>query len=210
MKKLTAAALLAIALGAILHFLPADPASTKRFAPETAPFRDAPTTAGSPTPAPQSPIATAPLPERAAPSGSLERPAVAPVQIAINAPHTVRAGETFPATIDVQALEGIRQLVFSVVYKKSILELVAASPGAFARQGGPSVQFEEVSDGSVLVRIGSEGGVIAGAGSVAVVEFRALRRGVSPLAVNSVTYVAAGSQKESNNPVAYEGTITVE
>jgi len=211
MKKLTTAALLAIALGAILHFWPADPASTNRSARESASFGDAPaTTSGSATPTLQSATATAPLPEQVAPSGSLERPAVASVQIAINAPHRVRAGETFPVTIEVQAVQEIRQLAFSVVYKKSILELVGSAPGAFARQGGPSVQFEEVSDGSVLVRIGPEGGVVAGAGSVAVVEFRTLRRGVSPLAINGVTYVAAGSQNELNTPVAYEGTVTVE
>jgi hypothetical protein len=55
-----------------------------------------------------------------------------------------------------------------------------------------------------------EGGVIAGAGSVAVVQFRTLKRGESPLAINGVTYVVEGRQNESSNPVAYEGTITVE
>jgi hypothetical protein len=209
MKKLTAAALLAIALGAIIHIWPADPASTDRSEPRSAPFRDAPAaTAGSPTPAPQS--GTAQLPERATPARGLERPAVAPVQIAVNAPQTVRAGETFPVTIELQAREGIRQLAFSVVYKKSILKLVGSSPGTFTRQGGPSVQFEEVSDGSVLVRIGLEGGVLAGAGSVAVIEFQALKRGVSPVAIHGVSYFGDGNPTESNTPTAYEGSITVE
>ena len=55
-----------------------------------------------------------------------------------------------------------------------------------------------------------ESGVIAGAGSVAVVEFQALRRGVSPLSVQGVTYVEDGRQDASNMPTAYEGSITVE
>ena len=113
-------------------------------------------------------------------------------------------------TIEVRATEGIRQLEFSVTYSKRILELVEASPGAFARPGGPSALIEEVSEGSFLVRVGSEGGVLAGVGSVAVVQFRALRRGVSSLEVDTVRYVVEGRQNESNDPVAYEGTITVE
>ena len=101
-------------------------------------------------------------------------------------------------TIDVQALRGIRQLAFSVTYKKSILRLVGSSPGAFAQQSGTSVQFEESSDGYLLVRIDLESGVIAGAGSVAVLEFQALKRGVSPLSVNGVTYVEDGRQDTAN------------
>ena len=95
-------------------------------------------------------------------------------------------------TIDVQALRGIRHLEFSVTYKKSILRLIGSAPGAFAQQGGTSVQFEESSDGYLIVRIDLESGVIAGAGSVAVLEFQALKRGVSPLSVQDVTYVEDG------------------
>jgi hypothetical protein len=132
------------------------------------------------------------------------------VQIAIQAPLTVRSGETFPVMIEMQAAQGVRQLVFSIVYKKSILELVGSSAGAIARRGGPSVQFEEVSDGTVLVRVDVEGSVLAGAGSVAVLEFQARKRGVSPLAIHGVTYVGAGRQNPANTPTAYEGSITVE
>ena len=112
-------------------------------------------------------------------------------------------------TIEVQALRGIRQLAFSVTYKKSILQHVGSSPGAFAQQGG-AAQFEEVSDGSLLVRIDVESSVLAGAGSVAVLEFQALRPGVSPLSIQGVTYVEDGRQNTSNMPTAYEGSITVE
>ena len=113
-------------------------------------------------------------------------------------------------TIEVQAPRGIRQLEFSVTYKMSILRLVKSSAGAFAQVGGSSAHFEEVSDGSLLVRIAAESGVIAGAGNVAVLEFQALKRGESPLEVEGVTYVEDGRPDTVNRATAYEGSITVE
>lgn len=212
MRKWTALAVFAIAIGALVQFWPEDESRTPRVEPKNAPARDSPmATPTNPAPQPQPSATTrAPSGERVAQGPSTERFAVTPVQITIHAPRTARLGETVPVTIELQATQGIRQLEFSVVYQKQILELVESSPGTFARPGGPSGQFEEVSEGSLLVRVGSEGGLIVGAGSVAVVQFRTLRRGVSPLAINGVRYVVEGRQNESNDPVAYEGTITVE
>jgi hypothetical protein len=212
MRKLTVAALLAVAIGALLHFWADDQSPSLRPEPKNGPSRDSPpATASNPAPQPQPSTATrAPSGERVAQGVPLQRSAATPVQVIIHAPQTAQLGETVPVTIEVRAAQGIRQLQFSVVYNKQILELVESSPGVFARPGGPSAQFEEVSEGSLLVRIGFEGGVIAGAGSAAVVQFRTVRRGVSPLAINTVTYVIEGRQNESNDPVAYEGTITVE
>jgi hypothetical protein len=209
MKGLTAVALLAIAVGAIMHFWPS--ADQPPIAPSAS--QDASDRLSSaapsrrPTPA-QGQTTPAPSPDRAPQSGTVERPPVTPARFEIRAPATVRSGDTFPVTIEVQALRGIRQLAFSLTYKQSILQLVVSSPGVFA--GGTSSQFEEVSDGSLLVRIDPESGVIAGAGSIAVVEFRALRRGVSPLSVEGVTYVEDGRRDATNTPTAYEGSITVE
>jgi len=111
-------------------------------------------------------------------------------------------------TIEVQAPAGIRRLSFSVIYNKSILRLVQWTPGAFAQQGGTSVQFEDVSEGSLLVRV--ESGVVAGAGTIAVLEFQAIGRGVSPLAIQDVSYVEDGGQATVNRATAYEGSIAVE
>jgi hypothetical protein len=209
MRKWTALAVLAVAIGALFHFWPEDESRTPRVEPKNAPARVSPM--ATPTPQPQRwATPRAPAGERVAQGSSTERSAVTPVQIIIHAPRSARLGEIVPVTIELQAAQGVRQLEFSVVYQKQILELVESSPGAFARPGGPSGQFEEVSEGSLLVRVGSEGGLIVGAGSVAVVQFRTVRRGVSPLAINGVRYVVEGRQNESNDPVAYEGTITVE
>jgi hypothetical protein len=211
MKRLTALALLAIAVGAIMHFWPsseqqpiAQPGS------QNAPRRDSPaSTSRRATPA-QGPTTSAPSAERPAQSRPVERPPVTPARFEIRAPVTVRSGDTFPVTIEVQALRGIRQLEFSVTYKQTILRLVRSSPGTFAQQRGGSAHFEEVSDGSLLVRLDLESGVVAGAGTIAVVEFQAIRPGLSPLSVEGVTFVEDGRQDASNMPTAYEGSITVE
>ena len=70
------------------------------------------------------------------------------------------------------------------------------------------MQFEDVSDGSLLVRVDS--GVVAGAGSIAVLEFETRGKGVSPLAIETVTYVEDGRDGTVNRATAYEGSITVE
>jgi hypothetical protein len=138
-----------------------------------------------------------------------ERPAAALTRIDIRAPRTVGSGETFLAMVDVQAPVAIRQLSFSVTYRKSILQLVGSSAGDFVRQGETSVQFEEVSEGSLLVRF--ETGVVAGAGTIAALEFRAVGQGISPLAIETVTYAVDGHpERPMNRPTAYEGSITVE
>jgi hypothetical protein len=117
----------------------------------------------------------------------------------------------FSVTIDVQALRGIRHLEFSVTYKKSILRLTGTAPGDFRGASGSSVQFEETSDGYLIVRIDLEsGGLVAGAGSIAVLEFQALTRGVSPLSVQDVTYVEEAGQERAAAPDVYEGSITVD
>jgi len=212
MKGLTAVALLAIALGAIMHFWPsADQSAIAPSASQNASDRHSPgAPTRSPTPSQGQATTSAPSADRAAQLGTVGQPPDTPARFEIRAPATVRSGDTFPVTIEVQALRGIRQLAFSLTYKQSILQLVVSSPGAFAPKAGASSQFEEVSDGSLLVRMDLDSGVIAGAGSIAVVEFQALRRGVSPLSIEGVTYVEDGRQVGTNVPTAYEGSITVE
>ncbi len=73
------------------------------------------------------------------------------------------------------------------------------------------MQFEETSDGYLIVRIDLEsGGLVAGSGSIAVLEFQALSRGTSPLSVQDVTYVEDAGGDKAAAPEVYEGSITVE
>ena len=128
----------------------------------------------------------------------------------MRAPKIVRAGDTFSVTIDVHASRAMRRLEFAVTYKKSILRLLNSAPGAFVQREGTSVQFEESSEGHLLVRIDLESGVLAGAGSVATLEFQALRRGVSPLAVEDVAYAEIEGQAPAATHEVREVSIVVE
>ena len=47
-------------------------------------------------------------------------------------------------------------------------------------------------------------------GSIAVLEFQALTRGVSPLSVQDVTYVEDAGGDKAAVPEVYEGSITVD
>jgi hypothetical protein len=212
MKGSTAVALVAVAVAAIMYFWPSGNQTTvPESASENASGRDSlAAPSHGPTTAPPPPALSARTSGRVVEPGTVDPSRLTPLRIDIRAPDTVRSGDTFPVTIDVQAFRGIRQLAFSVTYKKSILQLVGSSPGAFAQQGGNSVQFEESSDGHLLVRIDLESGVIAGAGSIAVLEFRALRRGVSPLSVQDVTHIEVGGQDASATPTQHERSITVD
>ena len=97
MKGLTALALLAIALGAIMHFWP--PGDQQPVAPpasENASHRDsAVAPSGSPTPVQRPPTTSAPSPERAAQPATVERPPVSAARIDIARPG-IRSG---PGTI---------------------------------------------------------------------------------------------------------------
>jgi hypothetical protein len=212
MRNLTAVALLAIALGAIIHFWPlGDEHPIAPTASGNAAHRDSAVAPSGTQTAAQSPSATSALSqERALPARAVEPSRLAPLRIDIRAPDTVRSGDTFAVTIDVQALQAIRHLAFSVTYNQSILRLVGSSPGAFAQHGGSAVQFEESSDGYLLVRIDPASAVFVGAGSVAVLEFQALERGVSPLSVQDVTHVEMSRRDRSTTPTVHERSLTVD
>ena len=211
MRVLTALVLIACAIGAINHFWPErDSQPVASAAPEQRSDRSA-------LPAPSDTLletvprpASAPAQARAPRSIASKPPSPAAARIVLHAAETVRHGDKVSVTIDMQALRAMRQLEFSVTYDKSILRLLDASPGAFAQQQGTSVHFEEPSDGSLIVRIEVGSGAIAGAGSVAVLEFQALQRGESPLVVEDVTYVEHGSYAMANTPQLYERSITVD
>jgi len=210
MKGLTALVLVAIAIGAIMHFWPrGDPQSvTSRTAEIPSHGDTVAAPSGSPAPS-QAPPPTSAHPPARAPV-AIAPPPTAAARIDLRAPDTVRSGDNFSVTIDVHVLRAVRHLEFAVTYRKSILRLLNSVPGVFMNREGTSVEFEESSEGHLLVRIELEGGYLPGAGSVATLEFQALRRGVSPLAVEDVAYVEVGGQNVAATPVAREVSITVD
>ena len=210
MKGLTALALLAIAIVAIIYFWPRTEPRIAPLASQNASHRDSVLTpSGSAKPVQGPPTASARPAEQAAQPGTIARAPATAARIELRAADTVRSGDTFLVTIDVQALRAMRHLEFSVTYEKSILQLLESSPGTFAHQEGTIVQFEESSDGTLLVRIDSESGVIAGAGTVGLLEFQARRPGASLLSIDDVIYVESGGAERATAPEVQERSITV-
>ena len=213
MKRLTAVALLAIAVGAIMHFWPsgdqppiAPPASQRRVRPRFAcrAFAQSDARAGADDDARAITRAGGPVGHRrAAPGYAGAIRDSRPGHGAVGGHFSCDDRGASPAGNPAARVLGDVQAVDTAA-RRIVARRVRA-----ARRHAPA-QFEEVSDGSLLVRMDLESGVIAGAGSIAVVEFQALRRGVSPLAVEGVTYVEDGRQDATNMPTAYEGSITVE
>ena len=154
-------------------------------------------------------MAPARSPDHAGQRATIVLPPAIPARFELRIPDTVRKGDTFLVTLDLQALLALRHLEFSVTYDKSILRLLETSPGAFAQRGDNVVHFEESSDGYLLVRVDFGRGPIDGAGTVAALEFQARRGGASLLSVQEVTYVESGASTRATTPVAHERSITV-
>lgn len=137
----------------------------------------------------------------------------APIQITVRAPGTVQQGESFQVAVDLEANGGIRQLAFSLTYNKRVLQLLGYSEGPFVRQWGTPAELsaQEPSDGNVLVRLDVNNGLaIAGAGSLAILEFQALKAGTSPVTVDNITFVEDGSPRTSTTPSVHEALVKVE
>jgi hypothetical protein len=113
----------------------------------------------------------------------------------VQAPTDVRAGEVFQARVHLDANLAMRSLAFSIRYDESRLGLVGRSEGVFARQPGVPAElaFDEPSDGNVeVVYRARHGSTASGAGSIAVLEFEALRPGSSAIELRGVRTVDAG------------------
>jgi hypothetical protein len=106
----------------------------------------------------------------------------------VGAPTQALQGEVFEARVDVQAPGGLHDLSFTVTYDKKRLALVGWSPGGFAQveASPPQLTVQEPSEGNVDVRFSlGDARFMSGAGSVVVLKFEAIRRGTSPIRVES-------------------------
>jgi hypothetical protein len=131
----------------------------------------------------------------------------------VQVPGDVQVGQSFQATVNVDANRGVRRLTFSVNYRKTVLQLQEMSAGTFIPQGGVSAQsaFDEPSDGVVLVNLDvNNGAAIAGAGSVAVLTFMALKPGTSPVTVQEIGFVEQGRTEETTTSLVRQGTVNVQ
>jgi hypothetical protein len=110
----------------------------------------------------------------------------------VRAPADVRTGDVFEARVDLEANGGLRELAFALTYDKTRLSLAGWSEGNFARQGGLASELtaQEPSDGNILVNFGIRNGLwVAGAGSVVLLRFEALRAGNSRIGLQDITAV---------------------
>src|SRR5580765_2454920 len=95
------------------------------------------------------PTISAPSSQQAAQSSEDSVSAAPPVKVAIRGPNTVRSGDSFQLTVDVEALRGIDQITFTVKFDQRILQLVGSSAGPFVEQAGSAAKFgvDESCDG---------------------------------------------------------------
>jgi len=125
----------------------------------------------------------------------------------------VRVGDRFTITIDAEAFGGIRNLSFAVVYDRHMLDFVSSSPGSFVQQASApaTLSAEDSSAGTVLVNMDiKNGGVVAAAGTVVVLEFNALRGGTSPIALQDVSFTGSVQGSGSTAAAVRPASVTVE
>jgi hypothetical protein len=217
MKTRTALALVAVAIVATVRFWPDDLTGslTTHSASRGASERDSSTKPSGNTverPAQKAPVDAGMTRPQSNTSTMLAGPSGTPVRLVVRAPSKVHSGESFQVTVDVEATRAIRQIAFAVDFSATIIQFAGASPGVFAQNSRVAAGFfaEESTDGALLVRVDLDNGGVVGTGSVAVLEFRAMNPGESPLTIQSVTYVESGHEKSSTTPAGYEGTVTVD
>jgi len=152
--------------------------------------------------------------QQAAPSSKHSVSAVPPVRIDIRGPNTVRSGDSFELIVDAEALRGINQITLTVKFDQRVLQLVGTSAGPFVKQAGSAATFDagESCDGnSVQVNIAmTDGKSIAGAGGVAVLEFRAREIGVSQVSVQDMVFVESAGANPVTADSSRDVTIRVE
>ena len=144
----------------------------------------------------------------AAPSRIASR---ASLRLDVNAPASAHVGNSLTITIDAEASTAIRDLSFVVVYDDSLLQFVASSPGAFVQQASAPARLgaEDPSTGNVLVHMQINGGVVAGAGTVVVLEFNALQAGIANVTLRDVSVVKSGGAGGDATPAALRAASVV-
>ena len=100
-----------------------------------------------------------------------------------------------------------------MTYDRQILEFVSSSPGSFVQQASALATFsaEDTSAGNVFVTMDiKNGGVVAAAGTVVVLEFNALRAGTSPITPTNVTFLESGRSSSSTAAAVRPASVTIE
>jgi len=139
-------------------------------------------------------------------------PSRIPVELRVQVPPEVAVGEIFQARVDADASGGVGQLVFALTYDKTRLELITSAAGNLVQAGASPAEFaaEEPSDGNIQVNVNAGSGrSIAGSGTLAVFEFRATKRGTSPLVLQNLTVFDGGGTASVDSSVLHEARVDI-
>jgi hypothetical protein len=151
--------------------------------------------------------------ETASGAAPVDAASSASLRLDVHAPPLARAGDVVTITIDAEALVGIRNLSFTVIYDDGVLELQSSSPGSFVQQASApaTLSAEDPSTGNVLVNMEvTNDGLAAAAGTVVVLKFNALRAGTSPIRLRDVSFLEGGRSRSSTSAVVQPASVTVE
>lgn len=134
------------------------------------------------------------------------------MRLQVVAPSDVRVGEVFQSRIDLDAINGLRQLLFDVTYDRKRLALQGWSEGSFVRQGAAPAQLavDEASDGNIQIRFNvADGLTTAGGGVLVVFEFEAIRPGTSAISLLNLTSIDGTGSAGSYVDVLPAGSVTI-
>ena len=137
----------------------------------------------------------------------------ASLRLSVHAPASVRVGDSVTITIDAEAFGGIGDLSFDVIYDDRVLEFVSSSQGSLVQQASApaTLSAEDPSTGGVLVHMSiKNGGVVAGAGTVVVLEFNAIRAGTSKITLRDVSFLEREQSGGPTSVAVQPASITVD
>jgi len=145
----------------------------------------------------------------ATPAGRAE--ASASGTLVLNGPDTApAAGDTFAVTLDLNGAAGVHKVGGYVLYNPNVVQVVDADPGTSGTQvlpgpfpGGGSVTANSAAGGSIQYEYTLAGSEEAsGSGTIATVQFRALRNGDAGLQWGTVQVVDGGGTAGALSTVA--------
>jgi general secretion pathway protein D len=163
---------------------------------------------------PPVPAPAAPLPEKAKPAPpvqSVEPPSAesrpvteaaliqAPAQIEMEVPADVKVGEAFKIIVSVTEAKNLHAAPMVMTIDPAVTDFIAAELGAFFKQDGKPVQFTPSFDNktgllNIILARPTDGGGVNGAGTLAVLTFKAKKKGLIDIDVKSITLSEPGGK----------------
>ena len=116
-------------------------------------------------------------------------------------------------SIDAEAFGGIEKLSFVVLFDGQVLDFNLSAPGSFVQQASAPATLvaEDPACCNIFVNMTiKNGGVVAAAGTVVDLEFRARSAGTSAITLRDVSYLERGRVAGSTGATVGAASVTVE